>query len=460
MSVEGKIQSLFTDREQTQAIFPTTKVKAVSDDNGVGLNAILEDMLYAGELTGEVETAPVDADTLGGRLAEEYATQNYVAAEIAKAQLNGGDVDLSGFATKDDVSNAINGINYPVDSVNGKTGTVVLNAENVGAAPASHVEDKNNPHNITPEQIGAHSNTWIPTIAQIGAAPVGLIDGIGSYPSYADFMVNLKSTYGNMPTQTKRFLCMNLQASGDMSNGELGGGTWFVELNKADNRYGYAEATSYSGTGKVRIHRQEIFGSEWKGWKDESRDAFTPSWYGLGELGAYCSDCNNATKNGWFWVDGNTANIPESGMSGVLFVESRNKTGSVDYYQTLRSDVRVYRRYYSSYAGEWQPWECENPRMELGVEYRTTERHDGKVVYAQAVYLGVPAEGTTTVSIPTGKPIRHTAQQNNGYDLPYGSESSSLYCRVDIANYTAKIVCGSQFFNTAGITIQVWYTKD
>ena len=104
--------------------------------------------------------------------------------------------------------------------------------------------------------------------------------------------------------------------------------------------------------------------------------------------------------------------------------------------------------------------EYDNPPMELGVEYRTTERHNGKVVYAQAVYLGVPAEGTTTVSIPTGKPIRHTAQQNNGYDLPYGSESSSLYCRVDIANYTAKIVCGSQFFNTAGITIQVWYTKD
>lgn len=44
MSLIGKIQALFTDREQTQPIFPMTKIKAVSDDDGKGLNAVLDDM--------------------------------------------------------------------------------------------------------------------------------------------------------------------------------------------------------------------------------------------------------------------------------------------------------------------------------------------------------------------------------------------------------------------------------
>ena len=47
----------------------------------------------------------INADTLDGKLASEYATKNYVLAEIEEAQLNsGGSVDLSNYATKDDIS--------------------------------------------------------------------------------------------------------------------------------------------------------------------------------------------------------------------------------------------------------------------------------------------------------------------------------------------------------------------
>lgn len=47
MSLIGKIQTLFSDKEKTIPVFPRTKVKAVSDDNGVGLNAILDEMSNA-----------------------------------------------------------------------------------------------------------------------------------------------------------------------------------------------------------------------------------------------------------------------------------------------------------------------------------------------------------------------------------------------------------------------------
>ena len=49
--------------------------------------------------------------------------------------------------------------------------TIKLGGKTYGVTPASHTQDKNDPHEVTPEQIGARPNTWLPTPAQIGAAP-------------------------------------------------------------------------------------------------------------------------------------------------------------------------------------------------------------------------------------------------------------------------------------------------
>ena len=128
---------------------------------------ISDDVVYSDDDNSIDASAPINADTLGGHPASEYATQNFVTNKIAEAQLGGGeiDIDLSGYATKEDLAN----IDYPVDSVNGKTGTVSLSASDVGAAPASHVEDKINPHDVTAEQVGARPNTWLPSPDDIGA---------------------------------------------------------------------------------------------------------------------------------------------------------------------------------------------------------------------------------------------------------------------------------------------------
>lgn len=40
----GKIQTLFSDKEKTTPVFPRTKVSAVSDDDGVGLDVLLSEM--------------------------------------------------------------------------------------------------------------------------------------------------------------------------------------------------------------------------------------------------------------------------------------------------------------------------------------------------------------------------------------------------------------------------------
>lgn len=55
--------------------------------------------------------------------------------------------------------------------------------------------------------------------------------------------------------------------------------------------------------------------------------------------------------------------------------------------------------------GVWGSWECPNPPMKLGVEYRTTSRWCEKPVYTQLINIGdLPNQTTKTVnwSTPTG----------------------------------------------------------
>jgi len=132
MSITGKIKTFFADKEKTEAIFPRTKVSAISDDNGRGLDAILDDC----------------------------ATEAFVTNKIAEAQLSGGgDIDLSGYATKDelnaitpeDIGAATSGhthSNYVPTSrtVNGKalSSNISLSASDVGAAASSHNHSASN----------------------------------------------------------------------------------------------------------------------------------------------------------------------------------------------------------------------------------------------------------------------------------------------------------------------------
>lgn len=52
------------------------------------------------------------------------------------------------------------------------------------------------------------------------------------------------------------------------------------------------------------------------------------------------------------------------------------------------------------YDGVWMGWEYENPPMVSGVEYRTTERYNGKAVYVKLVYFyALPERGTKSLSI-------------------------------------------------------------
>lgn len=84
--VLGKITSLYSDAEKTEALFPRTKTKAISDDNGVGLDAIMEHLAYADTESADVATAPTNVDTFGGRTPEEYVLATDMSSSVGNLQ--------------------------------------------------------------------------------------------------------------------------------------------------------------------------------------------------------------------------------------------------------------------------------------------------------------------------------------------------------------------------------------
>lgn len=115
---------------------------------------------------------------------------------------------------------------------------------------------------------------------------------------------------------------------------------------------------------------------------------FAPGGYGLGSTGGYhIDDCNQATTIGWYYLSGgSTLNIPDEYKTmgyGSLRVERRSS------YITQTNIFMQYSavRYSNDSGATWSGWEWVNPPMSLGVEYRTTERWQGKAVYCKLVDL-------------------------------------------------------------------------
>ena len=130
-----------------------------------------------------------------------------------------------------------------------------------------------------------------------------------------------------------------------------------------------------------------------------------PDGFGLGDDATLISadtDLNSITKNGWYQFSEPPIHAPTNNQDGwdggysALFVSSRN-SAIVTQIIFCSNTLDVYgcqiKRIFAS--GKWYPWEWVNPPMNLGTEYRTTERYRGKPVYVNLVDCGtIPAQGT------------------------------------------------------------------
>lgn len=124
-----------------------------------------------------------------------------------------------------------------------------------------------------------------------------------------------------------------------------------------------------------------------------------PAGYGLGEtvynqmIVAHiqtADQLNTATKCGWYacaFGDVGTA-FTLYGVSmwnAVLFVSTYIDSRLCQELYSPQHGVKFIRWCYN---GTWTEWECVNPPMAFDIEYRTTERHNGKPVFRKAYALG------------------------------------------------------------------------
>jgi hypothetical protein len=116
-------------------------------------------------------------------------------------------------------------------------------------------------------------------------------------------------------------------------------------------------------------------------------------------------------------------------------------------------------------ADKWSEWEYINPPMIPGVEYRTTERYNGKAVYTKLVNLGALPGRNGNIHVATGVSataiVRATAQISDGASMPYGYNREIISFSVSTATinvYTADNEYAVYTDKTG--TAQIWYTKD
>ena len=193
-----------------------------------------------------------------------------------------------------------------------------------------------------------------------------------------------------------------------------------------------------------------------------------PAGFGLGGQSKELTsgdDLNTIWENGWYrWGSSSPQNAPKmtSDVGGARYIFARvanyDSQNVLQEYWSLNQGAQN-KAHRICRNGVWGPLEWINPSMQIGVEYRTTERHNGKPVYKKAVNTGALSAGTS-------KSVAHGVE-NIGLRLSalYGinNDGDNL---VGNPGITGILVGGSNItittaagFSTSNSWVVIAYTK-
>lgn len=194
---------------------------------------------------------------------------------------------------------------------------------------AEHAASTNNPHDVTAEQVG-----------------------LGNVDNTSDKDKPVSTAQAEAIFQAKSVTETHIKDDGNPHN------VTFAQVGAASAGYGYGETMKWLGYDEVNNKASGTFQADLK-----ALFAEMPS--GTCKQIQFMDSALNTQKfTGTLWK--------YTSAYGVL--TALNYSGC--------KAVKTF------YGGSWEPWEWENPPMETGKEYRTTERYNGKVVYAKNVSFG------------------------------------------------------------------------
>lgn len=269
----------------------------------------------------------------------------------------------------------------------------------------------------TAEDVGARPADWIPTSEQVGARP-------------DTWMPNATDVGARPDTWMPTALDVGARADDWLPT--------LAEIGAAPSGYGYG-GTAIS----LKNSRVET---------DAELETLLQSVYGAMSATTtklvYWSGYPSATSHGWF---------------GILSKSSDNNGGIKAWSANLAGSL-IFK---VKFSGTWQPLEWQNPPMALGEEYRTTERYNGKAVYAKYLDLGtLPSSGNKSTSycaVGGGEVVRWEAYAISGSGsvntFPFFTTNGEMRAKIYFTEYSVVVTAITDSSGNTGKAI-VWYTKD
>lgn len=287
--------------------------------------------------------------------------------------------------------------------------------------------------------------------------------GVGTEPPYAFYMYD--------PTISNWRYVGNLQGPA----GPTGGEDNFVRYDAAQSLTNEQKAQARTNIGADTVQgtvRYDAAQTLTDAQKTQARGniAAAPDGFGLGggaKVLTSDDDVNTIGASGWYsWVSNSApANALVISYITIMRVDAcfsgvRVQTvyGVTDSNEYITQPIAARRMLYGSKIGAW---EYINPPLHLNVEYRTTERYQGKPVYVKAVDFGaLPNAATKTVIWATSDEVSAVlsveATSNQGSPLGLGASLSGTEIT---ATKTTLYIKSSGNYSSDTAVFRLKYTK-
>lgn len=316
-----------------------------------------------------------NANQLGGLDAENYATKAFVSAEIANAQLSGGDndIDLSGYMLKTDTA---------------------VNSQKLGGVAANEYALKEMVENLTAGDVGAAPagygwGTDLPcfeyqTADDANKTSVFYATQGTPTPGYGTWLCEFYSTstggaYGHMVATCQddgkqgcvctRLKVDNVWQPWEWMNPPAQLGVEYRTVERIDGKAVYKK--NIDGIINYRLDGE----TEWKPYSKAVGAA--PTGYGLGtNAGKWADDLNTATEAGWYATGIDTANRPDLVQYGAVLVMVRTSTDFVQIAIDVASGIIAERVFV---AGSFKEWKYINGRQARTVTVNSSFVNSGSI---------------------------------------------------------------------------------